>query len=178
MPIGPQRPVPTILLVAVAALAVATSASIAWGSQGTLNTQSQDPPIIFEAGDNADNPRWFNSFEITSDNTSFSAEIKPRAGAGTHVEDVVRLHNPSGQEQHVTVTGSNVDNDNVETFHWTITDDADETVATLDHKDVDPSTNLTLPASETYTFAVTVETKIGAGSMNAGIAFSVGLEVT
>lgn len=178
MPAGPKRPVPTLLLVAVASLAAMASASIAWDSQGTLSAHGQDPPIVFEAGDNADNPRWFKSFEITSDNTSFSAEIKPRAGAGTHVEDVVRLHNPSGQERHVTVTGSSVDNDNVETFHWTITDDADETVATLDHKDADPSTDLTLPASETYTFAVTVETKIGAGSINAGIAFSVGLEVT
>ncbi len=166
-----------LLIATLIGLSLAATAGITWSTQTNVQAHATDPPLVFEAGDNADNPRWFKSFEISDDNTSFTAEIIPRAGAGAHVEDVVRLTNDNAQQRYVTLEGTPIDNEHIPTFEWTLTDD-DETVTTLDHTQPDPSTTFTLPPNETVTFAITVQTEPGAGKHNAGISFTLSLEVT
>lgn len=150
-------------------------AAIVWTSTSTIDVSAVPPPIQFTKGDNADDRRYFRSFTLSENKTSFTAEVKPRGGADTTVKDVVRITG-AGSDHQVTLTATQVTNPNVEDFEWRIKDGSTQ-VATVDYLTSSPSASFTLPASQTYTFELKVDLADGSGRDNAGISFDLQLEV-
>lgn len=150
-------------------------AAITWTSDSTLEVSAVSPPIQFAKGDNADNKRYFKSFTLSDNKTSFTAEVKPRGGADTTVKDVVRITGADSDHQ-ITLTATQVTNSNVEDFEWRIKDGSTR-VATLDYLTSEPSASFSLPANQTYTFELKMDLADGAGRDNAGITFDLQLEV-
>lgn len=166
-----------VVLLAAATLAAGVQAAVTWTSQSTVTTDVRVPPAAFEKGSNAENNRYFKNFELSTNQTSFTAEVKPRAGADTTVTDVLDLVNAGGQSRSVTLSATQVSNEKVEQFEWRILDGG-TLVATVDYLSASPQASFTLPASTTYTFDLRVDLADGAGNKNAGISFDLQLEVT
>lgn len=158
-------------------VAAGAQAMIAWSSQSTLTTSVVAPPVTFSKGDNADDARWFKSFDLSTNQTSFDATAKPRGGADVTVTDVVRLVEHTGLSRSVSLTASQVTNANVEDFEWIVRNGSTE-VGRLDYLATSPSLGFTLPAGGTYTFDLKMDLADGAGRTNAGISFDLTLEVT
>lgn len=165
-------------LAAVLLLAAGAQGLISWESNGTLEVRTIVPPTHFEKGDNADDNRWMKSFTLSQNKTSFDAEVKPRPGAKAYIQNVTTLNNADDESRSITLTGSQVTNSKVEQFEWEIVDGGGQHVATLDHLTADPSASFSLPAGTEYRMDLEIDLADGAGRVNAGISFTVQLEVT
>lgn len=164
-------------LAAILVLAAGADGLQSWTSDSTLKTHSLAPPMHFEKGDNADDKRWFKSFSLSTNKTSFTAEVKPRAGGTVYISDVVRTVNADDEQRSIVLTGSEVTNSKIEAFEWHVRDGSSR-VAALDHTTADPSASYTLPADGAYRLDLKIDLEQGAGRHNAGISFTVQLEVT
>jgi len=172
------RPDPTgFALAALAILAVQASGGILVASDSTITTKTIPPRVYFEKGDNADDKRWFKSFTLSTNKTSFDAIVKPRAGGNTYIPDGVDPTSRDDASRSIELTGSEETNSKIEVFRWCIYDGTTNT-ATLDHQDSNPSTNFTLPSNGQYRIDLHVDLAQGASKSNAGIDFWVQLEVT
>lgn len=173
-----QHASPAPWLLAATLLIAGALATVTWTSTSQVGVGVVTPPVHFVAGDNADNPRYMRSFELSTNATSFTAEVKPRPGAQTAVEDIVRIDNSAhAEERSIRLTATQVTNPNIEAFEWTIMD-AGSPVATLDYRVASPEASFTLPAGETFEMDLHVDLADGAGRTNAGITFDLQMEVT
>lgn len=165
------------LALVLAALAVAVQGATTLTSESSVQVETTSPPLQFEKGDKADDKRWFKSFELSTNKTAFTAEVKPRAGSHVYIQDVAKLKSTDDEARTVTLTGTHVSNAKVERFEWEIYDGVSR-VGQLDHKDADPSTSFSVPASGSFRMDLETDLADGAGRANAGITFEVQLEVT
>lgn len=167
----------TSAALALVVFAVAVQGATTWTSETSLGVEATAPPITFEKGETADDERWFRSFELSAEETAFTAEVKPRGGAHVTIEDVVRLNSTDDEPRTVRLTGTAVTNDEVEVFAWTIRDGG-SALAELDHKEADPSASVEVPAGDRFAMDLEIDLADGAGRTNAGISFEIQLEVT
>ncbi len=163
-----------------AALLLATSAyaAVSWTSTSTLTTSIIEPPVQFVKGDNADNRRYMRSFDLSTNGTAFTAEVKPRAGAEMTVRDVVRVDNSAGSSDFaIELTGTQIVNVYLERFEWNIRNGSTN-VANLDYLAANPQATFTLPTGQVFTMDLVVDLADGAGRTNAGVSFDLTMEVT
>jgi hypothetical protein len=166
-----------VLLAATLAVALGGQAALQWAATSTITTRAQDPPVAFELGDQAGDARWFATLDLSTNATSFTAEVDARAGATMVVTDAVRLAETGGAERSVTFTGSSVSNARIEAFDWDVRNDT-ASQATVDHLAASPSASFTLPADTTYELDLRVDLADGAGSNNATATADLDVEVT
>lgn len=159
----------TAAALALVALSAAASGAIVVSSQTTLETGVLDAPLAFGAGSGASNDRYFTSFSVSPNATSYSASIKSRVGGDATVKTVVTVTNPGAAARTVTLRGDQVSNANVLIHTWTVKNGT-TTVATLDMKDGTPTASFTLPAGTTYD--IDMRMKVAKGVSGDAAAFS------
>lgn len=164
------------MLVAVLLIATAWAATT-WTAASTLEVRSSSPPAFIAKGSAADEPRYFRSFDLSTNQTAFSAEVKPRAGADMYVADVFEVTNAASTTLSITLRATQVTNPRVEAFEWTVRNGTTP-VATLDHLAASPAASFSLAAGQTFEVDIRIDLADGAGKANAGISFDLWLEVT
>lgn len=142
----------------------------------TLHTGAVDPPVEIVQGAGGSNNRYVKQLTISENGTSFTAELRVRAGADVLLRDVVRIANPGGAGQAITLTGTQVNSIWTERFEWRVMDGGTQ-VALLDHRAASPSVSFTLPAGTDHELDLRVDTADGAGLVNARVTFEVAMEV-
>lgn len=175
--LAPRLTRPGSVIAALLLLALAVQGATTWTSDSAVTLETTSPPVTFAKGDNADDRRWFRSFDLSTNATSFTAEVKPRAGSHVYIEDVAKLASTDDEARTVTLTGTHVSNAKVERFEWEVFDGVSH-VGQLDHKDADPSTSFSVPGGNSFRMDLEIDLADGAGRANAGITFEVQLEVT
>jgi hypothetical protein len=161
--------------VLVAALvATGVDAAITWQSASTLTTSVISSPVTFAAGTAASNTRYFSSFALSTNATSFAVTIAERAGGDVNVKDVVQLVSQSGSALPLTLSAGQVSNANILAFTWTVKNGT-STVATLDMQAASPSAAFTLPAGLTYKLDLRLKLIPGAGGNNGTFSTTMGV---
>jgi hypothetical protein len=169
----------TTIVVAASLVGVGAQAAITMtsSSNSDVTVDVLEPPVTFEKGENADDKRWFNSFSMSTNKTSFSATVKPRVGGHSYIHDVVRTLSQDDQDRTITLTGSQESNAKVERFQWRVYNGSNFK-GVMDHTASNPSAQFTLPSQEKFRLDLEIDLEQGAGKKNAGISFWVQLEVT
>lgn len=162
---------------AVALAATAAHAAITWVATGSIDVGTVAPPVKFEAGSGASNPRHLQSFSISTNATAFSGVVKGKSGADFTVKDVVRIVNLRGTGQAVSFAADQVTDPYVEAFWWRVKDGG-TTIATLDYRAPSPSTTFSLPAGATYKMDLRVDLKDGAKGASVSVPFVLRTVVT
>lgn len=167
---------PHVLAIALVAAGAAAAASVVV-SNSTLDVGVIAPSVHFEKGASSENSRWFKHVILSANKTVVDIDAKPKVGAGTFVQDVLRVVNERPGSRSVTLSASPVQNTNVRSFSWVVKDGV-TTVARLDYKTATPTATFTLPASATYRLDLEVDVVEGAGKNNAKATFDLRLGVT
>lgn len=168
--------VPALALAGLVLAAVGVQAAITWSSTSTLTTSVAAPTVYFQEGVGAGKTRYFASFALSQNATSFTAEFKPRIGADTTVKDVVRITSASAASRSVTFTATQVANANVERFLFLVKDGS-TVIATVDYLAASPSATFTLPAGATFKLDLRVDLTDAATVGNTNVAFDLRVSV-
>lgn len=151
-------------------------AAITWSSTSTLTTSVAAPTVYLQEGVGAGKARYFSSFALSQNATSFTAEFKPKIGADTTVKDVVRIASASSAARTVTFTAAQVANANVERFLFLVKDGG-TTIATFDYLAASPSATFALPAGATYKLDLRVDLADAATVGNTNVDFDLRVSV-